>query len=70
MLSARAYSFRQKSKLAVSLSWIAGYANVVGARELCEVRYRPRASRIRSSSASFGDFRHARNFHRCGVFEN
>src|SRR5687768_13042591 len=29
MLSARAYSFRQKSKLAVSLSWIAGYANVV-----------------------------------------
>src|ERR687891_24790 len=29
MLSARAYSFRQKSKLAVSLSWVAGYANVV-----------------------------------------
>jgi uncharacterized membrane protein YoaK (UPF0700 family) len=29
MLSARAYSFRQKSKLAISLSWIAGYANVV-----------------------------------------
>jgi uncharacterized membrane protein YoaK (UPF0700 family) len=29
MLSARAYSFRQKSKLAVSLSWIGGYVNVV-----------------------------------------
>src|SRR5688572_20043651 len=29
MLSARAYSFRQKSKLAISLSWIGGYANVV-----------------------------------------
>ena len=29
MLSARAYSFHQKSKLAISLSWIAGYVNVV-----------------------------------------
>ncbi len=29
MLTARAYSFRQKSRLAISLSWIAGYANVV-----------------------------------------
>jgi uncharacterized membrane protein YoaK (UPF0700 family) len=29
MLSARAYSFKQKSKLAVSLSWIGGYANAV-----------------------------------------
>ena len=29
MLSARAYSFRQKSKLAISLSWIGGYANVI-----------------------------------------
>jgi uncharacterized membrane protein YoaK (UPF0700 family)/anti-anti-sigma regulatory factor len=29
MLSARAYSFRQKSKLAVSLSWVGGYTNVV-----------------------------------------
>ena len=29
MLSARAYSFRQKSKLAVSLSSVAGYANVL-----------------------------------------
>src|SRR5688500_1401177 len=28
MLSARAYSFRQKSKLAISLSWVAGYVNV------------------------------------------
>jgi uncharacterized membrane protein YoaK (UPF0700 family) len=28
MLTARAYSFRQKSKLAISLSWIGGYANV------------------------------------------
>ena len=29
MLSARAYSFRQKSKLAISLSWIGGYVNTV-----------------------------------------
>lgn len=29
MLTARAYSLRQKSRLAISLSWIAGYANVV-----------------------------------------
>jgi uncharacterized membrane protein YoaK (UPF0700 family) len=29
MLSARAYSFHQKSKLAISLSWIGGYVNVV-----------------------------------------
>ncbi len=29
MLSAAAYSFRQKSRLAISLSWIAGYTNVV-----------------------------------------
>src|SRR4051794_9860918 len=29
MLSAAAYSFRQKSRLAVSLSWVAGYTNVV-----------------------------------------
>src|SRR6185436_18711928 len=28
MLTARAYSFRQKSKLAISLSWIGGYVNV------------------------------------------
>src|SRR5690349_9275314 len=29
MLSARAYSFHQKSRLAISLSWVAGYTNVV-----------------------------------------
>ncbi|MBI1337185.1 MAG: DUF1275 domain-containing protein [Phycisphaera sp.] len=29
MLSARAYSFRQKSRLAISLSWIGGYTNVI-----------------------------------------
>jgi len=29
MLSARAYSFRQNSRLAISLSWIGGYTNVV-----------------------------------------
>ena len=29
MLSARAYSFRQKSKLATSLSWIGGYTNTI-----------------------------------------
>lgn len=29
MLSAHAYSFHQKSKLAISLSWVGGYTNVV-----------------------------------------
>jgi uncharacterized membrane protein YoaK (UPF0700 family)/anti-anti-sigma regulatory factor len=29
MLSGRAYSFRQQSRLAISLSWIGGYTNVV-----------------------------------------
>src|SRR5689334_2712003 len=29
MFSARAYSFRQKSRLAISLSWVGGYTNVV-----------------------------------------
>jgi uncharacterized membrane protein YoaK (UPF0700 family)/anti-anti-sigma regulatory factor len=29
MLSAGAYSFRQKSRLAISLTWIAGYTNIV-----------------------------------------
>jgi len=29
MLSARAYSFRQQSRLAISLSWIGGYTNTV-----------------------------------------
>lgn len=29
MLSASAYSFRQKSRLAISLSWVAGYVNVI-----------------------------------------
>lgn len=30
MLSARAYSFRMQSRLAISLSWIGGYVNVIG----------------------------------------
>jgi uncharacterized membrane protein YoaK (UPF0700 family) len=29
MLSASAYSFRKKSRLAISLSWVAGYTNVI-----------------------------------------
>jgi len=29
MLSAQAYSFRRKSRLAISLSWVAGYTNVI-----------------------------------------
>jgi uncharacterized membrane protein YoaK (UPF0700 family) len=29
MLSAQAYSFRQKSKLAISLSWVSGFTNVI-----------------------------------------
>src|SRR5271165_6705504 len=29
MLSAAAYSFRLKSRLAISLSWVAGYTNVI-----------------------------------------
>ncbi|CAN5632642.1 hypothetical protein BH09PLA1_BH09PLA1_06370 [soil metagenome] len=30
MLSARAYSFRMQSRLAISLSWVGGFVNVVG----------------------------------------
>src|SRR3954467_9967411 len=30
MLSARAYSFRMQSRLAISLSWVGGYVNVIG----------------------------------------
>ena len=29
MLSASAYSFRMQSRLAISLSWVAGYTNVI-----------------------------------------
>jgi len=29
MLSAEAYSFRQKSRLAISLSWIGGFTNII-----------------------------------------
>src|SRR5437870_4888564 len=29
MLSASAYSFRMQSRLAISLSWVAGYVNVI-----------------------------------------
>jgi len=29
MLSSQAYSLRQKSRLAISLSWIAGYTNAI-----------------------------------------
>ena len=30
MLSSTAYSFRQKSRLAISLSWVGGYVNIIG----------------------------------------
>jgi uncharacterized membrane protein YoaK (UPF0700 family) len=49
VLSARAYSFHQKSKLAISLSWIGGYTNVVALISCGSV-----ASHVTGPTTSFG----------------
>src|SRR5580700_3941584 len=57
MLSARAYSFRQTSRLAISLSWIGGYTNVVAFLVCGAV-----ASHVTGNVTHFGQFlveRHA-----------
>jgi len=63
MLSARAYSFHQKSKLAISLSWIGGYTNAVMVA-VCGMF----VSNMTGSSTSFGmDLAHGQ-FGLAGLF--
>lgn len=50
MISAQAYSFRQKSRLAISLSWIGGYTNVV-ALIACHAT----VSHMTGATTSFGE---------------
>src|SRR2546423_10233118 len=63
MLSARAYSFKQKSRLAISLSWIGGYTNVVVF--LATGAFIAHAS---GSATQFGRFIGEGNFERAGFF--
>lgn len=49
MLSARAYSFRQQSKLAISLSWIGGYTNTIALTVCGQV-----CSHVTGTTTSFG----------------
>ena len=49
MLSAQAYSFHQKSKLAISLSWIGGYTNIV-----CLLVSGHYVSHVTGNSTAFG----------------
>ncbi len=49
MLSARAYSFRQKSRLAISLSWVGGYTNVIALLAVGTV-----VSHVTGSATQFG----------------
>ncbi len=50
MLSAQAYSFRLKSRLAISLSWVAGYTNVIVLITCGET-----ASHMTGNTTHFGD---------------
>jgi uncharacterized membrane protein YoaK (UPF0700 family) len=63
MLSARAYSFRQKSKLAVSLSWVGGYVNVVLVLSCGAF-----ASHMTGNSTRFGELLVMRDFALAGQF--
>src|SRR6266852_6242646 len=49
MLSARAYSLRQKSRLAISLSWVGGYTNIVSLLALGTV-----VSHVTGTATQFG----------------
>lgn len=51
MLSARAYSMRQQARLAISLSWIGGYTNVISYL-LCENQF---VSHMTGTTTSFGE---------------
>jgi uncharacterized membrane protein YoaK (UPF0700 family) len=50
MISAQAYSFRQKSRLAISLSWIGGYTNVVAL-----ISCHATVSHMTGATTSFGE---------------
>src|ERR1019366_720657 len=63
MLSARAYSFRQKSRLAISLSWIGGYTNVVALLSLGTV-----VSHITGTSTQLGRWIGAGDIKRAAFF--
>ena len=51
MLSARAYSIRQQARLAISLSWIGGYTNVISYL-LCDNQF---VSHMTGTTTSFGE---------------
>ncbi len=63
MLSARAYSFRQKSRLAISLSWIGGYTNVVALLACGSM-----ASHVTGTVTSIGHFAVVGQFERAIFF--
>lgn len=63
MLSARAYSFRQKSRLAISLSWIGGYTNVVALIALGTV-----VSHVTGTTTNLGRTIGSGDFERAGFF--
>src|SRR5687767_9770473 len=63
MLSARAYSFRQKSKLAISLSWVGGYVNVV-----LLLACGTFASHMTGNATRFGELVVMRDWHIAGQF--
>jgi len=63
MLSARAYSFRQKSRLAISLSWIGGYTNVVALLALGTV-----VSHVTGTTTQFGHWIGAGDIKRASFF--
>ena len=63
MLSARAYSFRQKSRLAISLSWIGGYTNVISLMATGTV-----VSHVTGSTTQMGRWIGAQDFTRAMFF--
>ncbi len=63
MLSARAYSFRQKSQLAISLSWIGGYTNVIMFLALGTL-----VSNVTGTATYFAHSIAVSNFHRAAFF--
>src|SRR6267142_6078030 len=63
MLSARAYSFRQKSQLAISLSWIGGYTNIIMFLALGTL-----VSNVTGTATYFAHSIAVSNFHRAAFF--
>jgi len=63
MLSAHAYTFRMKSRLAISLSWIAGYTNVI-TFIICGVVI----SHVTGNATHFGELTAELHFRQAGYF--